>query len=366
MTDLVLFENKRLVNIEAAKQLLYEARDIQEVTSIRDYAEAVRLVARQAKAGLEVQNEAAEIKLRAERRAGEMLASIDRESGKQTSSADRTRYQETLEGAEIGRSSAHNWQRIASIPETEFEQHIESTKTRHKELTTAGIVRKAKELRQEQRRNAAIEKGKALTGLSSQCSIFHGDGMEYLWLKEKGSIDLIITDPPYPREYLPLFDELADASAHALKPGGSLLVLCGQSYMPEIMASMTPHLTYQWMLSYLTPGGQSVQLWQRQVNTFWKPVLWFVNGDYSGQWIGDVVKSAVNDNDKRFHEWGQSVSGMVDLVGRFAKSGNVIVDPFCGAGTTGIAALRHGCQFVGVDIDEEQVMIALGRLHDES
>jgi site-specific DNA-methyltransferase (adenine-specific) len=103
-------------------------------------------------------------------------------------------------------------------------------------------------------------------------------------------------------------------------------------------------------------------MWQRKVNTFWKPLLWFVNGDYDGEWIGDVAKSAVNDNDKRFHHWGQSVSGMADVVSRFTKPGDVILDPFCGAATTGVAALLSGRRFVGVDIDADHIQTAGQRL----
>jgi hypothetical protein len=93
------------------------------------------------------------------------------------------------------------------------------------------------------------------------------------------SIDVIITDPPYPKEYLPLYEGLAVLANKALKPGGSLIVMVGQSYLPEILGLMMPHIKYHWMASYLTPGGQSVQLWQKKVNTFWKPLLWFVKGE---------------------------------------------------------------------------------------
>ena len=34
------------------------------------------------------------------------------------------------------------------------------------------------------------------------------------------------------------------------------------------------------------------------------------------------------------------------------RPGDVVLDPFCGSGTTGVAALRHGRRFVGVDMDE--------------
>jgi hypothetical protein len=57
------------------------------------------------------------------------------------------------------------------------------------------------------------------------------------------------------------------------------------------------------------------------VNTFWKPVLWFVKGEYDAKWIGDVAKSDPNDNDKSLHVWGQSVLGMVSLTERFEMEG---------------------------------------------
>jgi DNA modification methylase len=44
------------------------------------------------------------------------------------------------------------------------------------------------------------------------------------------SIDWVITDPPYAKEYLPLYSDLSRCAERWLKPGGSLLVMCGQSY----------------------------------------------------------------------------------------------------------------------------------------
>jgi len=173
-----------------------------------------------------------------------------------------------------------------------------------------------------------------------------------------GEVDVIITDPPYSQEYIPLYGILAEQAARILRPGGSLVVMTGQSYLPEILNVMTPYLRYHWMAAYLTPGAQAVQLWQRNVNTFWKPLLWFVNGAYTGAWIGDVARSAVNDNDKRFHEWGQSVSGMCDIVNRFSTPLDVVLDPFCGAGTTGVAALLSGRRFIGVDLDHAAITTA--------
>ncbi len=195
-----------------------------------------------------------------------------------------------------------------------------------------------------------------------KCRLIHCSVVDTAKQIELGTVDCIITDPPYPREYLPVYEELAKVASILLKPGGSLLVMVGQSYLPEILNLMTPHITYHWTLSYLTPGGQAVQLWQRKVNTFWKPVLWFVNGSYNGEWAGDVLKSDTNDNDKNHHHWGQSLSGMTDIISRFTSRDDLILDPFMGGGATAEAALRMGRRFIGSDIDESAIHSTQRRL----
>ena len=189
--------------------------------------------------------------------------------------------------------------------------------------------------------------------------VLHGDMREMMAAMEPGSIDVIITDPPYPREFIPLYGDLARLAARVLKPGGSLLAMAGQSYIPDLLALMTPHLRYHWTVAYMTPG-QSTQIFPRRVMPSWKPVFWFVNGEYDGPWHGDVINSAAND--KRFHHWGQSESGMGALIERFTDAGDVILDPFCGGGTTGKVALDLGRGFIGIDTDTAHVATSLRRM----
>lgn len=181
---------------------------------------------------------------------------------------------------------------------------------------------------------------------------------------EPESVDLIITDPPYPKEFLNLYADLAQFALRVLKPGGSLFAMAGQSYLPEIMELMRlEELTYNWTLCYLTPGGQSPQLWQRKVNTFWKPIVWYIKGKPQ-RWMGDVVRSEVNDNDKNFHFWGQSISGMSDLVKRVSFAGETVLDPFMGGGTTGAACLYNLRNFIGIELDPKSFRTAKERLEE--
>lgn len=216
-------------------------------------------------------------------------------------------------------------------------------------------LRKAEQKQQRAERKAARPRP-----ATDPYRIITADIAEAIQHVEPESVDCMVTDPPYPKKYLHIYDNLARLAVHALKPHGSLVVMVGQSYLPQVMASLSAALTYHWTLAYLTPGGQSAQLWARRVNTFWKPLLWFTKGGYGGDWLGDVCRS--DGNDKRFHHWGQSESGMADIIDRFTDPGELILDPFLGAGTTGVVAINLARRFVGIDIDPDAVATAEDRL----
>lgn len=201
----------------------------------------------------------------------------------------------------------------------------------------------------------------ALTNRPS-CDLRLGDFRDVLADIPDGSVDLILTDPPYPAEFLPLWSDLAVFAARVLRPGGSLAAMSGHSYLPDVIARLGERLTYQWTLAYLTPGGQAAQVFPRRVTTFWKPILWYVQGDYQGRWVADVARSAVNDDDKRLHEWGQSESGMADVLRRLAEPGQIVCDPFAGGGTTALVALAHGCPFIGAEIASDTFRRASERI----
>jgi 16S rRNA G966 N2-methylase RsmD len=176
----------------------------------------------------------------------------------------------------------------------------------------------------------------------------------------KQKYDFIITDPPYPKEFLPLYEILAKRAKEWLKPEGLLIAMCGQSYLNQIYEMLSTHLKYYWTAAYMTPG-QPTPLRQRQVNSTWKPLLIYSPSDkYKGKIFGDVYTSEKPEKDN--HEWGQSISGMSSIISQICLAGQSIFDPFLGSGSTGVAALQHGCLFYGIDIDEQSVNISKKRL----
>jgi len=53
------------------------------------------------------------------------------------------------------------------------------------------------------------------------------------------------------------------------------------------------------------------------------------------------------------------------VVAASAAPGDLVLDPFCGSGTTGVAALRAGCRFLGLEQDPGYVALAARRLRSE-
>jgi N6-adenosine-specific RNA methylase IME4 len=155
-----------LVHFTQARQALQKAKTIDEVKDIRDKAERLRLYLKQSKESLEMQNDAAEIGLRAERRAGEMLKEGAQNGDRQMRGGDRksNNHDErlisppTLKEIGITQNQSTRWQSIASIPEEEFENAIGQAKIAGQELTRSMLHRVAKEQQQAERREERIAK----------------------------------------------------------------------------------------------------------------------------------------------------------------------------------------------------------------
>lgn len=274
---------------------------------------------------------------------------------------------EVIRDAGLTQKQVERFQTMAAHPEI-VEQAKAEAKEKGEVLSRSAVLKKIDDTKKAERKAEKAERKKYSLEVElpeDMCRLFTADIRKGLSEIEDNSIDFIITDPPYPKEYLPLFADLSKLAARVLKPGGSLIVMSGQSYLPDVIQLLGTEMKYHWCMAYVTPGGQSPQLFHKKVNTFWKPVLWFVKDEYAGDWVGDVLKSAVNDNDKRFHEWGQSFSGMMDIVERFTNPGDIILDPFLGGGTTGVVSVCSGRKFIGADIEEKNVTLSMERIKQE-
>ncbi len=354
-------ETNALSKLTQAGKMLAEAKTLDDVLKIKDLAQAAETYARAAKLGLEAQNNAAEVTLRAERKAGEILAQMEKNPG-----GGRVQYQTDtalppkIEDLGITKVESSHWQQIAELPDAEFESHIAETKASGRELTTSGTLKEAKAYGRQEEREQKTSIGASMPKSGESFRLIHSS-IENLDI-EPNSIDVIVTDPPYPAEFLPLYATLAERAAQWLKPGGSLVVMIGQSYLPAIVNMLSEHLTYQWTAAYLTPG-KTYQAFDRKALCGFKPLLWYVKGEYAGKWVYDICKSDAPDKDS--HDWGQSESGISNIIQQFTNIGDLILDPFCGGGTTIKCAVALGRKAIGADSDADAINITAARMKDD-
>lgn len=158
-----------LATLDRATQMLAEVRSVDDAKKIIDLAEAARVYAKQVKLGLEAQNHAAEIKIRAQRRAGEILREMEKSEGGrpvENRLQPATGFANAPAGliakgslptySDLGieKRDAHVWQTLASMDAPVFEQFIAEKRDAVEEITTAAMYREAKRFIAQQRPDA--------------------------------------------------------------------------------------------------------------------------------------------------------------------------------------------------------------------
>jgi site-specific DNA-methyltransferase (adenine-specific) len=189
-----------------------------------------------------------------------------------------------------------------------------------------------------------------------------------------GKVDACITDPPYGvnacstgrcfgtsnaapvNEYAPIVGDDAPFAPDALLALDCKLCLFGANhYADKLPASPT------WLIWDKRDGTRSNPLADCEMawTTFGGPARLKAH-----RWMGMIRAS---DDERGIHPTQKPLAVMEWCVeqARLAP-GQTILDPFMGSGTTGVAALRMGCNFVGIEISDKYYAIAKRRIMMEA
>lgn len=187
------------------------------------------------------------------------------------------------------------------------------------------------------------------------------------------SIDLIFTDPPYPREYLHVYGWLAQEAARVLKPGGFVLAMCGGLWLDQIYHLFwQSELTYFYELQFKSTQNAPI-VWKHYEDKNPYPIvaraksgLLYCKGASGRPRVGGMHNLFEQGNGfseaKIYHSWGQDVNSARYYIDYLSAPGDIVLDPFIGGGTTAVACELIGRRGIGFDVDPAALITTRDRL----
>lgn len=117
------------------------------------------------------------------------------------------------------------------------------------------------------------------------------------------------------------------------------------------------------------PPARCWLVWDKQVNgDFADCELAWTNLNRAVRRISYMWNGMLRENreERGSHPTQKPVGVMQWVLELATKPGDVVLDPFCGSGTTGVACIRLGRRFIGIERDAKYADVARERLEAES
>jgi len=201
-------------------------------------------------------------------------------------------------------------------------------------------------------------------------TLYLGDCLEVLPTLEAGSVDAVITDPPYGISHKSNGQIFKTAQSIA---GDSNLDVA--IWVNEFFANFP-------LAMFFSPYNPMPIKW-RSVLVWNKGKHVGIGGDRATCWKRDFEMIGVRDNGRlngkrdsavlnfrallpppSGHFAEKPVDLMVYLIEKMTHPGDLILDPFMGSGTTGVACAQTGRRFIGVELDPDYFAIAEKRISE--
>ncbi len=187
--------------------------------------------------------------------------------------------------------------------------------------------------------------------------LYHGDCLEILPILESGSVDAVVTDPPYGVNMLRGDSHVKGRLKGDERPpdvrwinGYPAIVWGGNNFCDQLPRSTGWLVWYKYACAK-SEHSQAELAWTNCVKTV---------RHWSEQFTGFM-----RQREGQFHPT-QKPTGLLRWCLSFLPNGTNILDPFMGSGTTGIACVQTGRCFVGIEIDEGYFNIAQRRIELET
>lgn len=189
-------------------------------------------------------------------------------------------------------------------------------------------------------------------------------------------VDAVITDPPYgvncgsgtlgkaskKTKYTAPFHDTPENVEHAIVPAIAFALSIAKR------GAITPGNPCLWLYpkpddigAIYQPATTGLNKWGRETT---QPVLFYGKDPRAGLTIQPKHYISTVRADDNGHPCPKPLGLMLWLVNRASLTGETVLDPFMGSGTTGVACINLARDFVGIEIEPKYFDIACRRIED--
>ena len=237
----------------------------------------------------------------------------------------------------------------------------------------------------------------------SEYKLYQGDCIEVMKDIEDGSVDLILTDPPYGTtackwdSVIP-FEPMWEQLNRIIKPNGAICLFGSEPFSSALRMSNIKNFKYDWIWDKRIPSGMSYARFQPMRQT--ENISVFCNGKtvYNPQMVkrdkpikkggnkyspSAPIQACKEGKDfKKTYEYKNPINLIVFdkirkgslhptqkpvplleyLIRTYTNEGETVLDFTMGSGSTGVACVNTNRNFIGIELDEEYFKIAENRI----
>ena len=242
--------------------------------------------------------------------------------------------------------------------------------------------------------------------ITESLALLHGDCLEEMKQIPDGSVDMVMTDPPYGTtackwdSIIPL-EPMWEQLKRVIKPNGAIVMTASQPFTTTLIASNMKMFKYCWVWEKANPSGfinakkmplkdcEDIAVFYKSLPTYNPQGLIRVNrkrkndksktgengtgvgGHNGGKMRGDYVQEFSNyprqviktSTEKGFHPTQKPVALMEYLIKTYTNEGETVLDFTMGSGTTGVACVNLKRDFIGMEKDDKYFEIAKSRIN---
>ena len=183
--------------------------------------------------------------------------------------------------------------------------------------------------------------------MSTEWEVITGDCLEVIPTLDRAAIAAVVTDPPYPDYHVDKYRQTAIDFLDEL-PCRQLIFWSARADFPISYTGVNIWdkkigVGVQYERIFERNGGKMCRVYRH----------YLINSTVAASFTKDVFTG---------HKSQKPINLMLELVERYTREGDTIFDPFMGSGTTGVAAVQLGRNFIGCEIDPDYFAIAERRI----